>query len=213
MTADEYLKSMLAREAVDTGSYSPVRSVQAQIQPVIKGWVGNFLVCVSPSGSFAKDTANHSGTDIDLFISLSQDTTETLKDIYDKPFKWMTEKGYIPKRQNVSINVKVSGYSVDLVPARRQDACSDDHSLYRRKADTWTKANVTKHIDHVKTRRSHQRKQDRQAVAEPERFGLPFLLSGTHGHQCSVRAARNVVGQRLEDLSIPPRHLPQCTSN
>jgi len=150
MTADEYLKSILAREAVDTGPYSPVRSVQAQIQPVIKGWAGNFLVCVSPSGSFAKDTANHSGTDIDLFISLSQDTTETLKDIYDKLFKWMTEKGYIPKRQNVSINVKVSGYSVDLVPAKRQDAYSDDHSLYRRKADTWTKTNVTEHIDHVK---------------------------------------------------------------
>ena len=76
---------------------------------------------VSPSGSFAKGTANRSGTDIDLFISLSQNTPETLKQIYDKLFSRMTEKGYSPKRQNVSINVKVNGYDVDLVPARRQD--------------------------------------------------------------------------------------------
>ena|SRR5438445_9665028 len=62
----------------------------------------------------------------------------------------MTEKGYNPKRQNVSINVHVNGYSVDLVPGKRQDTYSNDHSLYRRKADTWTKTNVTTHINHVR---------------------------------------------------------------
>jgi len=52
-------------------------------------------------------------------------------------------------KQNVSINILVNGYSVDLVPAKRQDAQSVDHSLYRRKADTWTKTNVNKHINTV----------------------------------------------------------------
>lgn len=150
MSADEYLQRILQREAVDTGPYSPVRSVQAQIQPVIWEWAGNLLVAVSPSGSFAKGTVNKSGTDIDLFISLAQNTPETLKQIYDSLFQRMTDRGYSPKRQNVSISVKVNEYSVDLVPAKRQDTYSDDHSLYRRKADTWTKTNVTKHINHVR---------------------------------------------------------------
>lgn len=150
MSADEYLQHILQREAVDTGPYSPVRSVQAKIEPAIREWAGNYLSGVSPSGSFAKGTANHSGTDIDLFISLAQQTSATLKEIYDSLFKKMIEQGYTPKRQNVSINVKVNGYSVDLVPAKRQDTYSDDHSLYRRKADTRTKTNVTKHINHVK---------------------------------------------------------------
>src|SRR5437879_11484050 len=35
-----------------------------------------------------------------------------------------------PKRQNVSINVKVIGYSVDLVPEKRQDTYSSDHSNF-----------------------------------------------------------------------------------
>ena len=150
MTPDDYLFQILARENVDTGPYSPVRTVQAQIQPVIREWAGNLLVAVSPSGSFAKGTVNKSGTDIDLFISLSQNTPETLKQIYDSLFQRMTDRGYSPKRQNVSINVRLNGYSVDLVPAKRQDTYSDDHSLYRRKADTWTKTNVTKHINHVR---------------------------------------------------------------
>ncbi len=149
MTADAYLQRILNREAVDTGPASPVRNVQTWLQPIIREWAGAYLVTVSPSGSFAKGTANQSGTDIDLFISLAQTTPNTLKEIYNTLFNKMTEKGYTPKRQNVSINVRVNGYDVDLVPAKRQDATSQDHSLYRRKADTWTKTNVAKHISHV----------------------------------------------------------------
>ena len=149
MSADACLQAILSREAVDTGPYSPVRGVQTTLQPIIQEWAGAQLSDVSPSGSFAKGTANRSGTDIDLFISLSQNTPDTLKEIYDKLFGRMTEKGYSPKRQNVSINVKVNGYDVDLVPARRQDGYSQDHSLFRRKADTWTKTNVATHIRYV----------------------------------------------------------------
>jgi predicted nucleotidyltransferase len=149
MSADNYLQSILAREAVDTGPFSPVRGVLQQIQPIIGDWAGTQLLGVSPSGSFAKGTANHSGTDIDLFISLKENTTQTLKDIYESLFKRMTEKGYSPRRQNVSIHIRVNSYEVDLVPAKRQASSGDDHSLYRRKADTWTKTNVTTHITHV----------------------------------------------------------------
>ena len=109
------------REAVDTGPSSPVRNVQATVLPVIREWAGGQLVAVRPSGSFAKGTANNSGTDIDLFISLAQSTSETLKEIYQSLLNRMSQKGYNPKPQNVSIGVKVSGYSVDLVPGKRQD--------------------------------------------------------------------------------------------
>jgi hypothetical protein len=150
MTADDYLYAILQREQVDAGAFSPLWNVQTTIQPIIQGWAGNLLTAVTPSGSFAKGTANASGTDIDLFISLSTKTNESLKEIYNSLDTTMISKGYTSKRQNVSINVKVNGYSVDLVPAKRQDTYSDDHSLYRRKADTWTKTNVTAHINFVK---------------------------------------------------------------
>ena len=149
MSVDTYLQAILNREAIDTGPYSPVRGVQTVLQPTIKVWAGTQLADMSPSGSFAKGTANRSGTDIDLFISLAQDTSGTLKEIYENLFTTMQQRGYTPKRQNVSINVKVNGYDVDLVPARRQDGYGQDHSLYRRKADTWTKTNVAAHIRHV----------------------------------------------------------------
>lgn len=149
MSADDYLKAILQREAVDTSASSPVRGVLRQVQPIIAEWAGAQLVNVTPSGSFAKGTANHSGTDIDLFVSLKEDTTNPLKEIYESLLKKMIDKGYAPKRQNVSIHIRVNGYEVDLVPAKRQSSYGDDHSLYRRKADSWTKTNVTTHIAHV----------------------------------------------------------------
>ena len=149
MTPDEYLQRVLNREAVDTGPYSSVRGVHTTLHPIIRGWAGNRLLSMHPSGSFMKGTANKGGTDIDMFISLSEQTTETLKEIYDKLFGRMKEKGFMPTRQNVSINVRVNGYSVDLVPGKRQNRYGDDHSLYRRKAGRWTKTNVVTHINHV----------------------------------------------------------------
>lgn len=149
MTEDEYVQNILRREAVDTSLFSPVRSVQSTIEPTIREWAGTHLRNISPSGSFAKGTADKSGTDIDLFISLFESANEPMRDIYQKLFDRLKSSGYSPRKQNVSINVTVNGYDVDLVPARQQNAWSEDHSLYRRRADTWTKTNVSTHISHV----------------------------------------------------------------
>jgi len=149
MTPNEYPQAILRREAVDTGSLSPVRAVQAVLDPIIREWAGTMLLGLYPSGSFIKGTANNSGTDIDLFISISEQTTESLRDIFQMLVRRMRERGYTHTLQNVSVTIKVNGYDVDLVPGKRQNAYTTDHSLYRRKADTWTKTNVSTHIHYV----------------------------------------------------------------
>ena len=58
MAADDYLKGILLRESVDTRAESPVRAVQGQLMPALNHWAGEYLRSVSPSGSFAKGTAN-----------------------------------------------------------------------------------------------------------------------------------------------------------
>ncbi|CAN5628588.1 hypothetical protein BH18VER1_BH18VER1_15740 [soil metagenome] len=150
MSADVYLQNVLSREAVDTAPSSPVRGVQDTLQPVIAQWAGTLLNGVGISGSFMKGTANKSGNDIDLFISLAERTTATLAEIYESLFKRMSEAGYRPKRQNVSINVTVNGYSVDLVPGKQQSGYTTDHSIYRRRVSSWQKTNITTHIIHVR---------------------------------------------------------------
>ncbi len=149
MTGDEYLQRVLNRERVDTSPNSPVRSVQATLGPIIRGWASSALLSLEPSGSFMKGTANNSGTDIDLFISFTPTTTNSLKELYEGVYSLMQKSEYTPRRQNVSIGLRVGNYDVDLVPARRQSYQGNDHSLYVRRLDTWRQTNVTQHINLV----------------------------------------------------------------
>jgi hypothetical protein len=47
MTGDEYLQSILAREAVDTGPYSAGRTLLATLMPAIGQWAGIYLAAVA----------------------------------------------------------------------------------------------------------------------------------------------------------------------
>jgi hypothetical protein len=147
MNADQYLMTILRRETVDT---SVAQAVLNTLRPIIVPWGNQYLAGIAPSGAFAKGTAIKSGTDIDLFISLKPETRETLKEIYHSLYQRMQAAGLSPNVQNVSINVRVGSHSVDLVPGKRQNNLGTDHSLYRRRKDTWTQTNVLKHIQHVR---------------------------------------------------------------
>lgn len=150
MNTDQYLLSLVRRETVDTGVNSPIRGVIAVLRPHLVKWGNTYLAGISPSGSFAKGTAIYSGTDIDLFLSLKPETPDNLRDIYQKLFNAMQAANFQPKKQNVSINVKVGMYDVDLVPAQRQNNVGGDHSLYQSKKNSWTKTNVQKHVATVR---------------------------------------------------------------
>lgn len=145
MTLDQYLRGVLARRAVDTSLYSPVRGVQATLAPVLQSWAGRFLVEMKPSGSFAKGTAVHGGTDIDIFVSLSSSLDWSLERIYDSMLAELSKAGYATRRQNVSIGITVDGYSVDVTPARRQAQNGNYHSLWSNKTKGWLQTNVNEH--------------------------------------------------------------------
>lgn len=143
---DEHLRAVLARHQVDTGLYSPLRAVQTTINPLLKTWGGRFIVDIKPSGSFAKGTAVHGGTDIDIFVSLTSTLTDSLKDIYDTLFNALSQAGYGPRKQNVSVGITVNGWKVDVTPGRRQDQNGNYHSLWSNKAGSWLQTNINDHI-------------------------------------------------------------------
>lgn len=149
MTPNEYLWKILEREHV---SSLPVLHAAQALYPDIRRWAGDSLVDIYPSGSYAKGTANKNGADIDLFISISESLSNNLEEIYDSLKDFMV--GYNPRMKNVSINVRIKTYgveySVDLVPGKRQNPYSQDHSLWVSRTRTWQKTNIQKHIATVR---------------------------------------------------------------
>lgn len=150
VSEQDYLSDILGRELVPSGLSSPALFVPGVVKPVIERWAGRYLLDIAASGSYAKGTANRSGTDLDLFISLSSETPESLSDIHKTLAVALKASGHQPRLQNVSIGVNVLGYAVDLVPGKRQNWLYNDHSLYKRRGDTWTKTDIIQHIEKVK---------------------------------------------------------------
>ena len=153
MLEDAHLRAILRRETVDAGPNAPVRRAEAQLWPLLSRWAGASLVKVQPSGSFAKGTANRSGTDIDLFISLREDTDATLKAIHSGLHRALRAAGYDVRLKNVALGVRVAGCCVDLVPAKLQNRLTSDHSIYLHRQDTWIKTNIRKQVDWVHSTR------------------------------------------------------------
>lgn len=150
MTSNDYVISVVKKHALPAQlDIDTVLYVINPMKRVIAEWAGNCLCETKISGSRAKGTAIDLSTDLDLFISLSSNTSNTLKEVYNSLYNWVTSKGIEARKQNVSIGITYGGQKIDLVPAKRQGQYGNDHSLYRSKADTWTKTNIDTHISRV----------------------------------------------------------------
>lgn len=146
MTADEYLQGLLQKYVVNVAG---AKAAGNTIYPVLEKWGNDYLNATNFSGSLAKGTGISISTDADIFLSLSSTTPGTLSDIYSSLYNAVAAAGYTARKQDVSIGVTVNGYSIDLVPGRRQSQYGSDHSLYRSRSGSWTQTNVDTHISHV----------------------------------------------------------------
>lgn len=146
MTADQYLNQIITKYLINAEG---AKAIVNAIYPTIKSWANEYLMGAIYSGSMAKGTAISLASDADVFISLSSNTQEPLADIYTTLFNALSQAGYQVRKQNVSIGVSSGGYKIDLVPGKRQSQYGYDHSLYKNKANTWTKTNVKAHVSHV----------------------------------------------------------------
>jgi hypothetical protein len=163
----EYLLRVL--EGYEIGPES-VRAAR-NLFPALQEWAGPHLVDICLSGSYAKKTATCLGTDVDVFVSLSDFRGQNIKDIFWGLFHWLAHRGLRPHAQNVSLRLERRGIAIDVVPGQLRAAGGGavqsrflkgaksgtslpesllppvgDHTLYWRKKDSWVQTNLAEHI-------------------------------------------------------------------
>lgn len=144
-----YLVKLLNKKRVSAEDKQRINSLIHPLYPKIKRWAGKYYNGIFPSGSFAKGTSVKGSMDIDLLVSLKNQTPHDLQEIYNSLFNLFN--GFLETRkQNVSIRIKFNGINIDLVPAKKMPNATYPHSIYLNKKNTWTKTNIQKHISIVK---------------------------------------------------------------
>jgi hypothetical protein len=150
VTPDQYVETVLSKYAVPRGPTSPAERLGATVAGPLRTWAGQQLNALEYSGSYAKGTGVRGISDVDVFISLKYDTTNTLKELYGSLYSLALQNGWSPRQQNVSVGVTLNGTPGDLVPGKVQAGYQNYHSLYLRKRDSWTQTNVALHVNTVR---------------------------------------------------------------
>ena len=152
MNSDSYVYQTLANHR-PTLSVLDAQAIINFLTPHIRQWANGYLSSINLSGSLAKGTAISGNTDVDILVSLQNTTPDTLQSIHNTLFSKLSEIGYSPRRQNVAIGINhIYGnktVSVDVVPAKKQQLWTSDHSIWSHKKSSWRQTNVLNHINFV----------------------------------------------------------------
>ncbi len=147
---DPYLRQVVANHTPNVAYI--VQEKINELNPHIHAWANGHTYFLKLAGSIAKGTAITGTTDIDVFISLdpSVSTCNTLENVYNTLRNRFTGAGYTTREQNVSVGINHTGLKVDVVAGVKHHILGLDHSIWKRKKQTWTKTNIDAHINHVK---------------------------------------------------------------
>ena len=150
MSEDQYIQQVVAAHTPNVGYV--VETKIRELTPHIYAWANGHEYVLKLSGSLAKGTAIKGTTDIDLFISLnpSVSTCNSLDSVYKTLRNRFSGAGYAPREQNVSIGIDHTGLKMDIVAGVRHHVLGADHSIWKRKTQTWTKTNINEHVNYVK---------------------------------------------------------------
>lgn len=149
MSDDYYVNSILAahRPAYTTNDALQFR---ATLLPTLQRWASTNLISVDVSGSLAKGTAISGNTDVDLLVSLRHDTPHTVQEISNNLLAWLRDAGFSVDRRNVAVSIAgANNLKIDIVPARKQNAWTNDHWLWSHRTSGNRQTNVREHITYV----------------------------------------------------------------
>lgn len=153
-TEENYYHLVIKNRSLSKNLSLIEQEVFDELSETLCEWAGDYFLGTRLSGSRAKGTATNLTSDMDIFVSLSSSTRESLGSIYESCFEYLRNKNYDVRKQNVSIGVSMhllgwKSVEVDVVPARRQSPYGNDHSLYKNKTGGWVKTNIETHISQV----------------------------------------------------------------
>jgi len=231
VTVERYAASIVEKYHVvaDTGSAS--HRAADEIIPLLKQWGKQYLLGITLSGAYAKNTAISLSSDVDVLVTLSPVPGMEMKKIFWSLFEFLSDRDLRPHTRDVSVQVECKGIHIDLIPACRNGG-SAGNLLYNKKLDDAIATDIAQHV-HLVANSGRQQEicalkiwRARQALdfpslyleltvlqaLEEERFGqladnvlsvLRYL--GNRFEQAAVRDPANAKNILSDDLSVSGR--------
>lgn len=209
MNDDIYINSVLA-------AHQPAYTVNDALRfrntllPTLQQWASTNLISVDVSGSLAKGTGISGTTDVDLLVSLRHDTPHTVQEISNNLLVWLSNAGFSVSRRNVAVSIAgANDLKIDIVPARKQNAWTNDHWLWSHRTSGNRQTNVHEHITYVTN--SGRINEIKALKIWRKQHGLDFpsfLLEMTAITALNGRRQGNIAANFVQCLSYIQNDLP-----
>lgn len=193
MTAEQYLRGLLAQQDLSDREINALRDLRDQIQSQLSTLQGGPRFYYA--GSYGKKTIIRQRYDLDIVIYWPSTVTYTINGIYDAVGKVLRKNWNVVNSKTVSWELPFEGgFHIDIVPGRALDTQFLNANLYRTDTGTTLKTSLKTHIDTV--RNSGRRDAIRLMKVWRERRKVPFKKS----FLVEMMTIEGCKGQRFDDL-------------
>jgi hypothetical protein len=174
LSAEQYLRRLLAEQDLTEGELSALRSLRDDIQQKLSVLQGGPRFYYA--GSFGKKTIIRQRYDLDIVMYWPNTAPYTIKGIYDAVGKVLKQHWTYVNSKTVSWELPFQGgFHIDVVPGRALDPQFFEANLHRTDTGTTLKTSLKTHIDTV--RNSGRRDAIRLMKLWRERKNVPFKKS------------------------------------
>jgi hypothetical protein len=143
-TTEQYAASVVEKYRVLADSGSPAHRAADEVIPVLKQWGKQYLLGLTLSGAYAKNTAISLSSHVDILIALTPVPGLTMKKIFWSLFEQLTDEDLHPRTREVSIRVQRQGCNIDLIPACRSRNSGND--LFNKRTGAEVRTDIAQHV-------------------------------------------------------------------
>src|SRR5579859_634049 len=144
ITTEQYATSIVEKYHVNSDTGSPSHRAADEVIPLVKQWGKQYLLGLTLSGAYAKNTAITLSSHVDVLVALSPVPGMEMKQIFWGLFEYLTDHDMRPHTRNVSIQLESKGLFVDLIPACRDR--SSGNVLFNKKTGAAVETDVAQHV-------------------------------------------------------------------
>lgn len=144
-TVDQYAASIVEKYRITPDDDSPPHRAADNVIPLLKQWGKEYLLGITLSGAYAKNTAISLSSHVDVLIMLSPIPRMEMKGIYWKLFEFLTDQDLRPRTRDVTIQLQNKGIQLDLIPACRA-AGTAGNVLFNKRTGAEVHTDVAQHV-------------------------------------------------------------------
>ena len=144
-TVDQYAASIVEKYHVVADTRSASHRAADEVVPLLKQWGKQYLLGITLSGAYAKNTAISLSSHVDILVVVSPVPNMEIKQVFWSLFEYLTDQGLKPRTRNVSIQVKCKGLNVDLIPAYR-DRTTSGNVLFNKRLGNEVHTDLAQHV-------------------------------------------------------------------